>query len=267
MTLIRDSILKKAVRDGVLHRGTLRICNFSKSLDNDIDVSPAGGFIDFLKGMDVIKEEYAKKGFVKKNRALFLYNEGLVDKKSTLLLARKGDRVLGTIGVIREKNNKLPCSKLFAEELQTLNLQHRQVTEIGALSIKSDAGTENLVFMLYLKTMMYAIFVDKVDDIVVQVREKVAAFYIRNLLFEQIGATKIHPDYGNIHTCLLRVDVKAIREKIYEKPQYGTRGWIRILHELGLLAEYKKTCHQSWLCNKFTLDKKDAELYHYLCHL
>ncbi|MCP1437413.1 hypothetical protein J3D56_000849 [Erwinia persicina] len=91
------------MRDGVLHRGTLRICNFSKSLDNDIDVSPAGGFIDFLKGMDVIKEEYAKKGFVKKNRALFLYNEGLVDKNSTLLLARKGDRVLGTIGVIREK--------------------------------------------------------------------------------------------------------------------------------------------------------------------
>jgi len=267
MNLVRNSILKKAVRDGVLRRGTLRICRFTKSLNNEITVSPAGNFIDFLKGMNMIREEYAKSGLVKKDHRLFLYNEGFVNKNSTLFLARKKGQVLGTIGVIQGKEVSLPCSKLFSDELLALNLCHRKITEVGALSVKPCAGTENLVFMLYLKTMMYAIFVEKVDDIFVQVREKVAFFYVRNLLFEQVGSFKSHPDYSGTKTALLRVDVKAIREKIYEQQCYGSRGWIKILAELGLLAGYRKLCLQRGYCQRFTLDKKDAELYHFLCHL
>lgn len=251
----------------MFHRGMLKICKYTKLLSNEIVVSPAEGFVDFLKGMDMIKEEYLKKGLVKKDRAPFLYNEGLVNKKSTLLLARKGQQVLGTIGVIRGENNHLPCSKLFAGELQSLNLQHRKIMEIGALSVKSGAEIDNLVFLLYLKIMMYAIFIEEIEDIFIQVAEKKASFYIRNLLFEPIGCAKSHPDYRNISACLLRVNVKALREKIYEQQCYGSRGWAKILLELGLLAEYKKVRYQYCRHSKFTLDKKDAEVYHYLCHL
>lgn len=267
MTLVRNSVVRKAVHEGVLHRGMLKICKYTKRLDNEIVVSPAGGFVEFLKGMDMIKTEYLKKGLVKQDRAPFLYNEGLIDKNSTLLLARKDQQVIGTIGVIHGENKPLPCQEIFNGELKALDLGQRKIMEIGALSVKSDAETENLVFLLYLKTMIYAIFIDRVDDIFIQVMEKKAAFYIRNLLFQQVGCVKPHPGYSHVNACLLRVDVKALKEKIYERQCYGRRGWAKILYELGLLTECKKVFNQSRCSKKFTLDKKEAEVYHYLCHL
>lgn len=260
-------MISSAISDGVLTKRTHRMCRILNGIDQRINITPASGLIDFLKGMEVTNEQYRRSGIVKEKRSIFLYNEGLLNPESTLFLARKGQDILGTLSVIANHNNRLPCSKLFREEMAALQLEKRKVVELGTLSVRYQADSENIVFMLYLKIMIYTIFIEQVDDIFIQVKEKVAAFYERNFLFKQVGGTKKHPDYSDLNAALLRVDVKSIRDKIYEQQCYGPMGWLRMLRELGLLQHYRTLSQQCHSCPRFTPDQRDAELYQYLCNL
>lgn len=267
MNLSRKSVISSAISDGVLNKRTHRICKILNDIDDRISIAPATGFIEFLKGMEMTNGEYRRTGIVKDSRSIFLYNEGLLNPNSTLFLARKEQDILGTISVIGRHENHIPCARLFREELDALRLEQRKVVELGTLSVKHQSESENLVFMLYLKIMIYTIFVEKVDDIFIQVKANVASFYVRNFLFKKVGKSKLHPDYSNLEASLLRVDVKSIREKIYVQKCYGSMGWLRILNELGLLKQYRVIAHQCRQCSRFTPDKHDAEVYQYLCNL
>lgn len=267
MTLTRKSIVDRAVSDGLLNRRMLKICRLIKSFGGDTTVSPVHGFVDFLKGMEMLNNEYVRKGITRETRAPFLYNEGLIDTESTLFLGRKGEEIIGTVSLLSSSNNPMPSEKLFAKEIAALNLHDRKVVEVGTLSVKKSPTAENIVFRLYLSIMMHAIFIEQVDDIFIQVKEKTASFYINNLLFKKVTESKTHPDYRNMQVSLLRVDVKILREKIYEQQCYGANGWLRILQELGLLAEFKLVYQEETLSERFNLGEQDAEVYRYLCHL
>lgn len=267
MAVTRKSVVDKAVSDGLLNRRILKICSLVRSFGGDTTVSPVQGFVDFLKGMEMLNDEYVRNGITRQTRAPFLYNEGLIDTESTLFLARKGEEIIGTVSLLSSTNNPMPSEKLFAQEIAALNLHDRKVVEVGTLSVKKTPAAENVVFRLYLSIMMHAIFIEQVDDIFIQVKEKTASFYINNLLFEKVGTAKTHPDYRNLQASLLRADVKNLREKIYEQQCYGAKGWLRILHGLGLLAEFKSFYHEETLSERFNLGEQDAEVYRYLCHL
>lgn len=243
------------------------MCRLFNEMDDTITIAPAREFLDFLKGMEVTHEEYRRVGIVKQKRSFFLYNEGLLNPNSTLFLARKEQDILGTISVITNLNKRMPCTKLFGEEINALNLGRRKAVELGTLSVKHQSDSDNLVFMLYLKMMIYTIFVEKVDDIFIQVKDKAAPFYVRNFLFKKVGQSKQHPDYSDLSATLLRVDVKRIREKIYEQKCYGAMGWQRMLCELGLLQQYRSVYQQCHGCQRFVPDQKDVEVYQYLCNL
>lgn len=157
-------MISSAISDGVLTKRTHRMCRILNGIDQRISITPASGLIDFLKGMEVTNEQYRRSGIVKEKRSIFLYNEGLLNPESTLFLARKGQDILGTLSVIANHNNRLPCSKLFGEEMAALQLEKRKVVELGTLSVRYQADSENIVFMLYLKIMIYTIFIEQVDD-------------------------------------------------------------------------------------------------------
>jgi len=263
----RKTVTGSAVSDGVLSKRIPKICKLLNDNDNCIEIAPATAFLDFLKGMEVTHGEYQRSGIVKEQRALFLYNEGLLNPDSTLFLARKGQEVLGTLGVIAGDNQQLPCSQLFSAEIAALELCKRKVVELGTLSVKQSLQHDNLVFMLYLKIMVYTIAVEKVDDILIQVRKSAASFYMRNFLFRQAGKIKKHPDYCDLDVVLLRLDVKAIREKIYEQQIYGPMGWLRILCELGLNRHYRAAYAQCRDCQPFRPGPQDVAVYRYLCNL
>lgn len=256
-----------AVSDGVLSKRTLKLCRLLNDSDKLIDIAPATAFLDFLKGMEVTHSAYQRSGIIKSKRALFLYNEGLLHPDSTLFLARKKQEILGTISVIAQRNQQLPCSLLFGAEIAALGLENRKVVELGTLSVKQTQQQDNLVFMLYLRIMIYTIFVEQVDDLLIQVKENVAPFYMRNFMFTRIGKTKKHPEYSDLNAVLLRLDVKKMREKIYEQQCYGANGWQRILCELGLNRHYRTICAQCRNDQRFRPDPQDAAVYRYLCSL
>ncbi len=267
MVLTRKSVVDRAVSDGLLNRRILKICGRVKSFTGETTVTPVGGFVDFLKGMEVLNDEYVRNGITRQTRVPFIYNEGLIDRDSTLFLAREGREIVGTVSLLSNTHHPMPSEKLFAKEIEALELKNRRVVEVGTLSVKKTSAAKNVVFRLYLTIMMHAIFVKQVDDIFIQVKEKTSAFYVNNLLFEKVTESKTHPDYRDLPASLLRVDLKNLREKIYNQQCYGAKGWLRLVIELGLLAEFKSVRHGETQRARFHLGEQDAEVYRYLCHL
>lgn len=259
--------LNRAISDGTLNRRILRMCHINEKNCTNVTIAPAHKFIDFLKGMAVLREQYVQSGIADANRSAFLLNEGLIQKGSALFLARAGDEVLGTISVIAAHNRAMPCMKLFEQDINALGLQQRKVVEVGTLSVKKHPQSASVVFRLYRKVLMYAIFAEQVDDIFIQVKDQAAEFYMRNFLFTRVGDARPHPDYCDLNVMLLRADVRALRERIYDQKRYGSLGWLKIIRELGLRDEYRSVCKECTPAQRFIPDEKDAEVYRYLCSL
>ncbi|NUU64660.1 hypothetical protein HQN64_00855 [Enterobacteriaceae bacterium BIT-l23] len=261
--MAKTNVSRKAINDGILNTRTIRICSIINKLPPGITIEPAREFVDFLKGMEVVYNEYVSNGIISNKKKSFLYNEGLLNPESKLFLARYLGEVVGTISII--KHHTLPCMKLFNDEINSPEFYGRSCVEVGTLSVKKSAISDGIVFKLYMKVLIYAIFVEKVDDVFIQVKEKAADFYVKNFLFEKVSAPKIHPDYQELQTTLLRADVKKVRRKIYEQKSYGPLGWIRVLCELGLLSEYKSVNDVRFMKDRYVICDKDARVYSYLC--
>jgi hypothetical protein len=261
--MAKTNVSRKAINDGILNKRTIKICNIINRLPSGIAIEPAREFVDFLKGMEVVYNEYVSNGIISKRNKSFLYNEGLLNPESKLFLARHHGEVVGTISIIN--HHTLPCMKLFSEALNAPEYQGRSSVEVGTLSVKKSTISDGIVFKLYMKVLIYAIFVEKVDDVFIQVKEKTADFYVNNFLFERAASPQIHPDYQNMQVTLLRGDVKKVRRKIYEQKSYGPLGWIRVLCELGLLSEYKSVNDVRFMKDRYVICDKDARVYSYLC--
>ncbi len=261
--MAKKNVSIKAINDGILNKRTIKICNIINRLPSSITIEPAREFVDFLKGMEVLYNEYVSNGIISQKNKSFLYNEGLLNPESKLFLARYQKEVVGTISII--KHHTLPCMKLFNDEINSPAFHGRSCVEVGTLSVKKSAISDGIVFKLYMKVLIYAIFIEKVDDVFIQVKEKTADFYVNNFLFERASEAKTHPDYQDIQTTLLRADVKKVRRKIYEQKSYGPLGWIRVLCELGLLCEYKSVNDVRFMKDRYVICDKDARVYSYLC--
>lgn len=261
--MAKTNVSRKAISDGILNKRTIKICGIINRLPKGITIEPAREFIDFLKGMEVLYHQYVSNGIISSKNKSFLYNEGLLNPDSKLFLARYQGEVVGTISII--KHHTLPCMKLFNEEMSSPAFAGRSCVEVGTLSVTKSAISDGIVFKLYMKVLIYAIFIEKVDDVFIQVKEKTADFYVNNFLFERVSGVKEHPDYQNMRSTLLRADVKKVRRKIYEQKSYGPLGWIRVLCELGLLSEYKSVNDVRFMKDRYVICDKDARVYSYLC--
>lgn len=146
--------------------------------------------------------------------AAFQENEWVVaayDRRpeTLTLLAEDGSGLaIGTVTIVYDGSENLPCDEIFYEELDELRGSGRRIVEVTRLAIReSYASSRVLLVLLFNWIYIHARLLRYHDDFVIEVNPRHVAFYRRLLGFEVLGRTRPCPRVQGAPAVLLRLDL------------------------------------------------------------
>lgn len=122
---------------------------------------------------------------------------------TTTLIALDGDRVIGTLTIVRDNLFKLPLEKVF--DISALRKDARRTAEITSLVIHPDYRREKggcVLFPLLRYMYQYSTEYFGVDHLVVSIHPKDSFFYKSLMKFEDIPGTGVVEYMGAPAICL-----------------------------------------------------------------
>lgn len=113
---------------------------------------------------------------------------------SWVLLARRGRRLYGTLSLVEDGAMGLPMEQLYPAEIWRLRRQEKRVAELACFALWEKSASENRSVLRALLDSACRIAVERaIDEVVICVHPRRAAFYERRLGFQEIGATRCCP--------------------------------------------------------------------------
>jgi hypothetical protein len=161
----------------------------------------------------LVYRAYLKLGYVKPNKFEMRATAHHALASTSTLIAKDGDRVIGTLTLVRDSPLKLPLENTF--DVQILRSKARRLAEITSLVIDPDyrqrAGGQ-ILFPLLKLMYEYTSNYFGADQLVIAISPKEIDFYKHLLLFAEIPDIKVCNYYGapatvvtlNLHTALKR---------------------------------------------------------------
>lgn len=163
-------------------------------------------------------EVYRKKGY-----AADAPSQRLVDvydarpATCTLLGEDLSGAPAGTVSLVFDAPEGLPCDAIFHAELSALRARGRRLAEVSRLAIAdrfrhARALLERMINLI----MLHARCTRGYDDFVIEVNPRHAGFYRRFLGFEVLGAERPCPRVGGAPAVLLRLDLAAFERAMHD---------------------------------------------------
>jgi hypothetical protein len=114
----------------------------------------------------------------------------------------------GTISLIFDSVNGLPCDEIYASELDPLRASGRWLVEVTRLAIDKDhAHSKTLLVQLFEFISIYGRRVKRYTDFVIEVNPRHVNYYRRLLAFQTLGPERPCPRVNGAPAVLLRLDL------------------------------------------------------------
>lgn len=128
----------------------------------------------------------------------------------TLLAEDEWGRSAGTVSLVFDSQEGLPCDEIFHNELEGLRARGRRMAEVTRLAIGEDhARSKALLVHMFDFIFSFAFHVKGCTDFIIEVNPRHSAFYRRLLSFETAGPVRPCPRVQDAPAELLRLDLSA----------------------------------------------------------
>ncbi|CCG86191.1 GNAT family N-acetyltransferase [Erwinia piriflorinigrans] len=189
---------------------TKRSLHFARQkMPPDISIEPVSTLHDFCCAMRKLHTEYVRLGILKRQQGDMLFSPWLLHQGSRLLVAKKGDEVVGSISLIPQAGLGMPAEAVFGDAIRQQGSAPQRTAEIGSLCIDERYRGTGLLRGLYATAILYAAFWQNIDTIFIQIDSRKARFYREMLFFKSVVSSRPHPGYQNLSAALMRVDIKS----------------------------------------------------------
>jgi hypothetical protein len=141
-------------------------------------------------------------------------------KETTVFVAKREGRIIGTLAVILDSRAGLPMEELYGDEIKALRLQGRRLCEICSLAVDLESTKHNssLVMEMFSTANTYARCMAQADDVCLTIKPSHARFYSR-IAFESFGGLKLDERFAFAETLAMRMrreTVEALANSTYE---------------------------------------------------
>lgn len=133
-----------------------------------------------------------------------------------VVVAKAGDRVVGTITVVEDSCLGLPMDEAFGDELGQLRERRRRLAEGASLAAGRVDGVPGVAIVVRLLRMavLYAARIARRDDLCFVVRPRHREFYLNLFPFRRFRETRFYPRIGGADVIGLRLDLRVVRALI-----------------------------------------------------
>jgi hypothetical protein len=126
----------------------------------------------------------------------------------TLLAEDERGQPAGTVSLVFDSSEGLPCDEIYRDELDLMRAQGRRLVEVTRLAIGEEHARSRLLLVhLFEFIYIFAWHVRRHTDFVIEVNPRHADFYRRLLLFEEAGPVRPCPRVRDAPAKLLRLDL------------------------------------------------------------
>lgn len=173
-----------------------------------------------LQALRLRQEVYVRKGLIKRQalNRLYIPPQSFLPR-SALLVARRGDTVVGTLSVYADSEMGLPMEEVHAQEVDCMRRQASSLAEVGGLAVAEEERAFGVTLMLYY-TMFRWSSANQFSALVACTHPSVRRVYQSAFLFELLGKEQAHPRLCNAPSIPMVLDMLTVRDrarKIYEK--------------------------------------------------
>ncbi|MEA3641353.1 MAG: hypothetical protein VBE63_15625 [Lamprobacter sp.] len=139
------------------------------------------------------------------------------------LIAKKADKLAGTLTCVMDSEAGLPADGFCSEELQKLRESGRRLCELSGLAVDRKHANATTVLRLFRYALTLTTGFMEGTDFIITVHPKHAPFYEDLLLFEKLKAKQQYAHVEGAPAVLLRLNLETLRDRYYEK-YAGLRG-------------------------------------------
>jgi hypothetical protein len=130
-----------------------------------------------------------------------------------VVVAKAGDRVVGTITVVEDSCLGLPMDEAFGEELGRFRERGRRLAEGASLVVGRVDGVPGVAIVVRLLRMavLYAARIARRDELCFVVRPRHREFYLNLFPFRRFSEMRFYPRIGGADVIGLRLDLQIVR--------------------------------------------------------
>lgn len=179
---------------------------------------------DVMDAWRLVYESYRAKGLIDPHRFRCHTVPQAVQPGTTVTTKQRAGETVASISCYRDGWQGLPLDHVYRQDLDRLRQQGHRIGEIGLFAEQDDqpncGARELFAFMRY---PIYALHYQKIDQAVIGVHPRHAAFYRGMLGFVTAGATRRYSLVRNNPVVLLRFDLHKLDAN--DSAPRGLRYW------------------------------------------
>lgn len=147
---------------------------------------------DALAAARIVHDAYVARGLMHAHPTGLRVTPAQVLPSSFVLVAKRGEEVIGTISLQVDGALGLPIDGAYPCEIASLRAAGRRVAEVGALAVRPEHRGSGVLHLLN-RAMFELAEAAGVDDLVIAVSEWAADLYQMVLCFDRIGEVRPYP--------------------------------------------------------------------------
>lgn len=165
----------------------------------------------------LVYEQYLEKGYTQKRRSCAWVTLHDALPETVKLAVEKGGEVVATGTVVPDSPLQLPADEICRAELDALRREGRRPAEVISLAAAgAPEDSRTTLVKLFAAIHLVAQRVLNASDLVITVNPRHAPFYMKMLLFEQIGAERECGKVGGAPAVLLRLRLEDVDRHVRE---------------------------------------------------
>ena len=152
-----------------------------------------------VRASELIQRRYAWRGYSTSPL-------GRNDAGRVTLSACVEDATVATITAALDSPEGLYVSRLYPEEVRTLQAEGRKLCEFTKLAVDEAVRSHAVLGAIFHVACMYVINLHQCTDVLIEVNPRHVKFYQRMLGFKRVGGERVDPDV-NAPAVLMRLDL------------------------------------------------------------
>ncbi len=168
------------------------------------------------RAQGLVKQAYGARGLHLETAVAKPFNSHREEEKFALIVETDHGKLAGTVGLVVESANGLPCDSIFRAEADALRKKGRRLAEVTGLAADRAESKEVLLHLMDF-VLILARRVVRATDVLIEVHPRHTLFYRRALLFEEAGSVRACRRVGGAPASLLRLDLDLMREALLKE--------------------------------------------------
>lgn len=175
---------------------------------------------------------YERMGYVPPNpRRLCVSAYDVQHETITILAMDDGGRDVGTITLVFDSTAGLPSDEIYGTEINAMRRRGCRLVEAVRYCIDTEQVHSQVLMRRLLNVIfLYALRIGRCDYVVNECNPHHRVFYLRKLLFEQVGPERACPRVKGAPAVLMTLDLNLYRQQIQRVA--GTKNSERTLYPL-----------------------------------